>query len=155
MAERAHSLARWGKGILGTAEDDGQLTLELDGHTVSRLRVYRRRCTLEGKEYSVMGIGDLWTDPGYRGQGHAGRLMEDAVALAKIEWQVDIVLHFCLERPVKLYERLGWLRHTGPAKMWQPGGMVPFPKRIFIFAKYFRLSLPYYGASLEVPTLPW
>lgn len=76
-----------------------------DGKIVSTVRVFRRRVWLLGSAVTMGGIGEVSTNPAYRGQGLAGMLLTKSVEWMRQEGLAVSVLYTGLH---DFYRRYGW-----------------------------------------------
>src|SRR5512143_4035305 len=88
-----------------TFRDDLCFVAEADGRLVSTLQVFRKVVRVEGVALAVGGIGNVFTDPQWRGAGVAGALLERAIA-AMDAHGFDASLLFASR--LDFYARFGW-----------------------------------------------
>jgi GNAT superfamily N-acetyltransferase len=100
----------------------------------------------------VGGITRVVTEPAYRRQGVARRLVADAIACLRDDRHVPFALLTRNRRLGPLYEKLGWRVVAGPTICSQPGGLRTCPG----------LTMPYDCGTARRPAgpidmrgLPW
>jgi len=77
----------------------------VDGQIASTLRIFPRRIYLAGQPVTMGGIGEVCTDPAYRGQGLSGLLLDDAARFMAAE-EMAVSLLFASYH--SHYGRHGW-----------------------------------------------
>ena len=104
---------------------ENTLMLRLDGEIASSLQIYERRLWLGGRLVTAGAIGNVLTLPEFRGEGHAGRLLDAAV---EFMCEKGYALSLLIGDP-GFYSRLGWEplpdeRHVvaDPARVSGSGG---------------------------------
>ena len=88
-----------------TFRDDLCFVAEADGRLVSTLQVFRKVVRVEWVDLAVGGVGNVYTDPQWRGAGVAGALLERAIA-AMDGHGFDASLLFASR--IDFYARFGW-----------------------------------------------
>ena len=78
---------------------------KVDGRLVSAVQICERRIRVGNVSLLMGGIGNVGTDPVFRGQGHSTRLIEDSIG-AMESARMDFSLLYTGINP--FYERLGW-----------------------------------------------
>jgi GNAT superfamily N-acetyltransferase len=124
---RTKLLTRWGEGIVAEADPAFRvlLTMEEGGKsiTVSRADVFKRKCTTQGKELTLGGIGGVFTDPMFRRQGFGTAVTAVAYNLIRARgW--DGAILFSLDNTLAMYVACGFDVLKGSVKMMQPKGEV-------------------------------
>ncbi len=89
--------------LFSAGNGDNLRVMRADGRFVSMVGFTIRDLCLHGTTIRAALIGSVSTDPGYRGQGLAGRLMEDAIACAMRQGAVLMLV----SGDGPLYRRLG------------------------------------------------
>ena len=84
----------------------------VDGRIVSAVQICERKVRVGSAEILMGGIGNVATDPDYRGRGYSTRLLEDAVLVMR-EYGMDLSILFTGIQPY--YERLDW--RSAPTKL--------------------------------------
>lgn len=89
-----------------TFRDDLCFVAEHDGRLVSTLQVFRKTVRAAGGAALEVGcVGNVYTDPAWRGAGVAGRLLEQAIAAMHAQ-RFDASLLFATR--LEFYARFGW-----------------------------------------------
>lgn len=79
------------------------------GTFIGGMCIVERTITVDGKDISAAGIGNVCTLPAYRGQGIVDRIMKTALDEAKRRG-IEAGLLFCKPALEKVYGRMGWRR---------------------------------------------
>lgn len=77
----------------------------VDGRIVSAVQVCKRRVQVGSAELIMGGIGNVATDPEFRGKGYSSHLMRDTIRVMR-QHDMDFSVLFTGIQP--FYERLGW-----------------------------------------------
>jgi GNAT superfamily N-acetyltransferase len=136
--EDSHLLWGWGDDIFGTAhlnlsyrpktgEEVRFLLYAETAGPVSHAAALKHRARANDQPVLIGGIGGVVTIPAFRKRGYAGRLVREATAFLRDEWQADLALLFCIDRMRGYYERLGWRKAGCEVLLDQPAGKVPSP----------------------------
>jgi GNAT superfamily N-acetyltransferase len=91
-----------------TFRDDLCFVADDGGRLVSTLQVFRKQVRVDGAIVAVGGVGNVYTDPGYRDGGVASQLLTHAIT-AMQEHEFDLSLLFASR--TDFYGRLGWQSH--------------------------------------------
>jgi GNAT superfamily N-acetyltransferase len=91
-----------------TFRDDLCFVADDGGRLVSTLQVFRKQVRVDGAFVAVGGVGNVYTDPGYRDGGVASQLLTHAIA-AMQEHEFDLSLLFASR--TDFYGRLSWQSH--------------------------------------------
>lgn len=99
------------------------ILVAVDGDTIaSTVRVFRRKVWLFGQEVLMGGIGEVSTNPDYRGRGLAGKLLELSVDWMIGEGLAVSVLYSGLH---DFYRRYGWDVIPKNNALFQDDGTAP------------------------------
>lgn len=77
----------------------------VDGKLVSAVQICERRIRVGNVSLLMGGIGNVGTDPDFRGQGHSTQLLRDSIEAMKVAGLDFSVLYTGIN---PFYERLGW-----------------------------------------------
>ena len=88
------------------------------GRIVSTLQVFRKRVRVDGATLAVGGVGNVYTDPAYRGSGLASALLEHALTAMR-QHGFDASLLFASR--LDFYARFGWRSHLRYLSYLEPG----------------------------------
>jgi predicted N-acetyltransferase YhbS len=123
------------------------------GDLVAHVGLIIRDATLDGRAVRIGGIGSVKTHPAARGQGHAGRALEQAASFFADDAALAFALLVCRTPLVPFYARLGWQSFSGTLLVEQPGGTVPFTANEV-------MTLPLHepapaSGTIDLQGLPW
>ncbi|MCW8195609.1 GNAT family N-acetyltransferase [Proteobacteria bacterium 005FR1] len=151
-------LLGWGKDIFNTEAFEltwrpksEQLVLYDGDEPVSTCGLLRQHAELCTASLDVGGIGGVVTRPGFRGQGHAGRLLAEALRIFREEWQLDAGMLFCREALVAFYRERDWQRLEVPVRILQPSGTITCPTPVMVYP----LHRPWPNGPVHIDSLPW
>lgn len=101
---------------------NGIFVAEDGGRIVSTVRVFRRKAWLLGAEVPMGGIGEVSTNPDYRGQGLAGTLLN-----LSIEWmrREGLAVSLLFSMAYDFYGRFGWKAIPKPMKRFEKAADLP------------------------------
>ena len=105
-----------------TFRDDLCFVADDGGRLVSTLQVFRKQVRVDGAIVAVGGVGNVYTDPGYRDGGVASQLLTHAIA-AMQEHEFDLSLLFASR--IDFYGRLGWQSHLRYLSFIEAGDPAP------------------------------
>ncbi len=98
----------WQHAVGGT-----HVILDLDGEPVSHASVVERRIEIDGRPFRTGYVEAVATAPSRQGRGHGTTVMREIGALIRDGFELGLLgtgsHHF--------YERLGWVRWTGPSSV--------------------------------------
>jgi len=89
---------------------------------VSALKLFCRPVALRGQTFQMAGVGNVGTDPEFRGRGHATALLRRAIAYMEHN---GFALSILYTGSPGLYERLGWRRIWAVRYQWSDWQMPP------------------------------
>jgi predicted N-acetyltransferase YhbS len=146
----------WGPGALelewrlkdhhvGLRDQDGTL-LAVAGLVVASAVVG------EGDEVPVVGLGGVLVAAPYRGRGFGGRVIDEALAHARLLGP-SIAMLFCQPDRVELYGRRGFAEIPRPVLVDQPGGVIELPMVAMWRALREGVELP--SGPVKVDGLPF
>jgi GNAT superfamily N-acetyltransferase len=95
-----------------------------DGRLVSQVALLQREIGVGGDPVQVVGVAGVMTAPSARGRGYASAAMTRAAGYMRDETAADFGLLLCLDKRVRLYERLGWQLVRDEVVCEQPGGCI-------------------------------
>jgi GNAT superfamily N-acetyltransferase len=103
------------------------------GTLIGSVRILERVITVADVPLRVGGITSVVTEPSYRHQGVARKLVADAVAFLRDDRDLAFALLTCNRKLGPLYEKLGWRVVPGPTTYAQPDGSRTCPGLTMIF----------------------
>jgi GNAT superfamily N-acetyltransferase len=129
----------WGEDIFGVEPwglqwrpKDLRFVLYLDGKPLSHAGILKHTVSVNGKGFSVAGLGGVVTAPEARGKGLARQVVQQAMSFAKREWTVAAGLLFCRPQMVSYYDALGWKVVESAVIIEQPNGKIPSPLPVMV-----------------------
>ncbi len=123
-----------------------------EGTLIGSVRMLEREITVGGLSLRVGGITGVVTEPSYRRQGVARKLVADAVAFLSENRHVAYALLTCNRRLGPLYERFGWRVVAGPTIYSQPDGPRTCPGLTMVFECG---TAPWPDGPIDMQGLPW
>jgi predicted GNAT family N-acyltransferase len=69
------------------------MVYEKDGQVVSSCKLYRLEMKAKSQTVPILGVGAIFTPSAFRGQGHAGQMLEEVIELAESEGHAGLVLY--------------------------------------------------------------
>ena len=120
------------------------------GRIVSALQVFRKHVRVDGAALAVGGVGNVYTDPAYRGSGLASALLEGAL-VAMQQHGFDASLLFASR--LDFYARFGWRSHLRYLSYLEPGaaGAAPAPERFDAARDLAAVEAVYAAHSAGIP----
>jgi aminoglycoside 2'-N-acetyltransferase I len=97
--------------------------LELDGTIVSHAAVIERVLETGGRTLRTGYVEGVATDPRHERRGFGSTVMRDVNSAIAASYEIGALS----TASPGFYERLGWLRWTGPTLVGTPDGPVPTP----------------------------
>ena len=119
---------------------------------VGRVGMLQRTITVGETSLPVGGITGVVTEPEWRGQGVASRLVRQAVRFLSDELGLQFGLLTCQRRLGPFYEKLGWGPVEGPTVYAQPDGPRTCPGLTMIVECG---SAPWPEGPIDMRGLPW
>jgi GNAT superfamily N-acetyltransferase len=119
---------------------------------IGRVAMLERVISVDGASLRVGGITGVVTEPDFRGQGVATRLVGYAVGFLRDELKIPLALLTCNRKIGPFYERLGWRVVRGPTVYTQPGGACTCPGLTMVVESG---SARWPDGLIDMRGLPW
>lgn len=129
-----------------------QVVLYDQGEPKSKCGLIKQKVTVGKQKWLIAGFGGVVTPPQFRGKGYAHLALEEALHLAREEWQAEAAMLFCLPSLVPFYQSQKWQLVETDVKVYQPEGMINFPAVTMVFP--FSTTL-LFDTDIYIDGLPW